>query len=409
MMKFRNLLLTSFSVLALLGSMTHAPLSASATSQNGSEPVGESPAATSTGYQTPKVSRVLLPFDHAVSFSDAEHITETLSEPVLAYRFENPQIVGEFTPQVDWTADQFLTNFKLDWGTEPEISGLVVERPTPQQESRVAPIAPIVTGRPELVAPLAAGPKVDAFEASRMSSTETERSEVSISALPNEWRPASVQVMIQKYPGDPGVHFSQFANWQSGTSPGNLNSNFGWEMEVNLANPNMNAGYRPACQSNFKDQFFAKNYSWYSWSVFNSDYSSIAATTPYADYNDLGDSCSKQSIAVGMKNPQSMPTSPNNPPYALALEIHAPSGTVSTNTISALWQTVTKTYCNRFPGNTMSLTDCMGVDQTPYPDSNTFVRPVLADWRKYVAPDRCWFSENYGNNDPWSPFPGSGC
>ncbi|GAB2821360.1 hypothetical protein GCM10027022_09500 [Alpinimonas psychrophila] len=270
------------------------------------------------------------------------------------------------------------------------------------------PIPTIVTDRPELVAPFAAGPKVDAFKASRTSSS-AEMSAASVNTLANEWRPSSVSVSIQEYPGQPGVFLNQFANWQSGTSPTNLDSRFGWEMEVNITNPNMSAGYRPACQNDYKDQFFAKNYSWYSWSVFNSDYGSVAATAPYADYNDLGDSCSKQSIAVGMKNPQSMPTSPNNPPYALVMDIHAPSGTVATNTIGALWQTVTKTYCSRWPGNGMSSTDCMGVEQTEYPDRATYVRPVLAEWRNYVAPDKCFYSDDYGTSDPYSPFPGSGC
>ncbi|MBA8828773.1 hypothetical protein FB555_000844 [Alpinimonas psychrophila] len=92
-MKLRNLLITSFSVLAILRSMVHTPPTASAAPG----PVVERPASTASEYEAAKVTRVTLPFDHAVSYSDASRIAESLSEPVLAYRFENPQIVGEFT------------------------------------------------------------------------------------------------------------------------------------------------------------------------------------------------------------------------------------------------------------------------------------------------------------------------
>lgn len=399
-MKLHSLVVAGFSAIVLVGSLVHPAQPASAL---------DPPPPVEKEHRVPEVTRVTLPLDHAISLLDASWIAKTLPEPVLAYRFENPQIAGEFAPHNEWTVSQFLTQFSIDWGTEPEVVGLIVERPVAQdQDSKIQPEMTVITGAPKLTAALATGAKVDAFEEAR-APAGTSASAVGINLLPNEWRPSSIAVNIQKHPGLPGVYVNQFASWQSGASPANVNSNFGWEMEVNLRNSSVPAGYRPACNANFKDQFFAKNYSWYSWSVFNSSYTSIGATSPYADYNDLGDSCSKQSIAVGMKNPQSMLPSPNNPPFALVLDIHAPSGNVATNKIGALWQTVDKTYCNRWPGNTMSSTDCMGVDQLRYPDRDTYVRPVLSEGRDYVAPDRCWQSDDYGTTDPYSIFPGSGC
>jgi hypothetical protein len=119
-----------------------------------------------------------------------------------------------------------------------------------------------------------------------------------------------------------------------------------------------------------------------------------SAVGAYADYNDLSDPCEKNSMAIGFQAPWQLPDYPNNSQEVL-VTIQAPRGVEDTGRIGALVQSVNASQCLVAPW--MARTDCMGIVSGSVGD-----RPVLAEWRNWRAPARCWFSDNYGT-DPNSP------
>jgi len=172
------------------------------------------------------------------------------------------------------------------------------------------------------------------------------------------------------------------------------------EYNNSVATPN---NVRPACfDSSYKDRFWVSNHS-YSWAATNvfagPGSSSIGA---YADYNDLFDLCSQNSIAIGLKYPKNLSWfGANYDEVILDVLVSAPRGLQSSSVISGNVQTVTSTYCSTPIGSGMSSTDCMGVDDitalwggSPAGVYNQSTLNISRNWS--VPPNRCWYTWDKG-------------
>lgn len=213
------------------------------------------------------------------------------------------------------------------------------------------------------------------------------------------WKPE--QADIQIYRSGINVYFGQYYYWDGVNAKTSvMHADDGWEAEVNIrtANPDFQAGARggPACIGDYKSQPFAKNVSW-TWSALvntgtgmNTSFASAAGA--YADYNDLSDDCNRNSMAIGIRTPQAIPSYPSGMQEVL-LTILAPRGVDDTGRIGGLVQSVNETGCFIQPW--LSNTDCMGLTA-----SSSGVRGTLNESRNWIAPDRCWMSFDYGNVDP---------
>lgn len=82
----------------------------------------------------------------------------------------------------------------------------------------------------------------------------------------------------------------------------------------------------------------------------------------------------------------------------MLVTILAPRGVENTGYIGALIQSVSSSQCDLFPW--MALTDCMGVTA-----SSVGNRPVLSETRNWRAPDKCWFSDDYGTGSAPAAYP----
>ena len=96
-----------------------------------------------------------VPFSAPVRLEDAVGVGARQSEPVIGYRFENPQVVGEYFVSADQTPSEFVESFELMYDTEPQVVAALVERPMPNAESRSTGPAPVIdTGLAPFVPPL---------------------------------------------------------------------------------------------------------------------------------------------------------------------------------------------------------------------------------------------------------------
>ncbi|KAA0959855.1 hypothetical protein FQ142_13380 [Microbacterium sp. ANT_H45B] len=144
------------------------------------------------------------------------------------------------------------------------------------------------------------------------------------------------------------------------------------------------ADHRPICAFDYKDRPFAKNYNW-TW------YASVNLGV-YADCNDLSDDCNRSSMAIGIKEPQKIPSYPNGQQEVL-FSITAGRGLDNTGGVSGTVQSINKSWCNDVP--LMALTDCMGVAA-----GTDGERITLNASRGFIAPNKCWQSANRGQDAP---------
>jgi hypothetical protein len=56
-------------------------------------------------------------------------LTEVRGYPVQAYRFENAEIVGEYSPQTGLRPGEYLEDFEDLYGTQPEFVAVIVDVP----------------------------------------------------------------------------------------------------------------------------------------------------------------------------------------------------------------------------------------------------------------------------------------
>jgi hypothetical protein len=349
----------------------------------------------------PAQTRVEVRFEHPISLIDAIKITEPEYGEVLAYRFENDQMAGEYSPQSGVDAETYLQQIGDELGTEPQVVAFVVPAPIATEGKREAIIAPSVAGVPVLNAPPINPEFFDTRRPAQASSTPYQERAVAA----GDWRPDMVQTAIQDIGSR--IYFDYSLFWDSPTTPGYIPADYGMEVGVELYNA-ASTSLRPVCAAGYKDAFFAKNYGW-NWYAVDEQYGSVVAARPYADYNDLEDGCNRNSISIGLATPQAIPLSYNNAPFdwVLFIFVDAPQGTQSSNKISGGVGLVTKSTCAAYPS--WALTDCMGVSATGSPVAYT-QRATLGATRGWTAPDKCWTSLGKGSVAPTLTLPSSsGC
>lgn len=332
-------------------------------------------------------------YEHPIGLLDAIAVTQPLYGDVLAYRFENEQVVGEYSPLSGSSPVAFAEAFASELGTEPEVVAFVLA--VTEEAPFAASVSPDLTG----VAALNAPPVADEYFAERRTLPNTEI-DAAARLSASDWRPNLVQTMIQDM--GPSIYFDYALFWDSPTTPGYIPLDYGMETGVDLYN-DASTIIRPLCGLNYKDQFFAKNYGW-NWYAVNETWGAVTAAQPYADYNDLGDECNRNSIQIGLATPQAIPLAYNNAPYdwVLFIWVEAPQGSQNTNRISGDVALVTKTWCTAYPS--YAWTDCMGVSAGGSPIAEQH-RGFLNKDRGWTAPNKCWTSDGKGIPAPVLTLP----
>jgi hypothetical protein len=372
--------------LAFAGSLT---ANAQSTSPVASEP-GDDPTA-----------RITVQLSGGVTLGGGLQIAENQSLDVVALRFENAQIVGEYALDSDKSPAKFLTEFGSKFGTEPQVTAVVIEQPVKENSAarRTLP-AVIDTHLPAFEAPPIPQANADAiFERDDLPPAPQAASQSRL--LAGEWRPQTVYPSV--FRSGASQYVNHYIEWGTNSSPGNIPGSFGMEIQVDLFNSA--TGTRGSivpgqiCGPNFRDQFVAKNYNWNSWYV-SASTGPIANAYPYADLNDLGDSCGKNSMAIGFANPQVIPGGIAGGPFGLTMDtqIDAKVGVVSSSRISGTVQLVNNASCP-FDGS-IAFTDCMGIPNTA-PTTGPIERITLNGARNWTAaPNQCWSSGSYGTVAP---------
>lgn len=324
--------------------------------------------------------------------------------PVVAWRFENPEIVGELSANPQTSVEDFLRNFDQSYGTQPQFVGAIIEVPADEAEAMHTSrrSTSVESAGPAFVADPVDPARIDALLDERRSEVASEKSDMAIQALPagaKDWFPEYADIIVQR--DDPlRVLFDSYYTWNGTDSKtSNLSDDDGFEMEVNIttSNPAYQAGSRglPACPAGYKDQPFAKNHDYEWWAALVNTGTGLTAmasdVNAYADYNDFGDNCNRNSMAIGFRTPQAIPSYPNGQ-QEVAVQIMAFRGADTTGRISSgLVQSVNATGCVLQPW--LSLTDCMGLSESTSGNRLTLSEQSSIGW---TAPPKCWASPNYG-------------
>ena len=90
---------------------------------------GSTPESSDARDRLPSTTRVEVPFDSPQRLVDAARSVEFAGYEISAYRFENAEIVGEFSPAGNVSVDEYVDTFVSDYGTEPQIVSAVIEVP----------------------------------------------------------------------------------------------------------------------------------------------------------------------------------------------------------------------------------------------------------------------------------------
>ncbi|WP_133163887.1 hypothetical protein [Cryobacterium zongtaii] len=329
----------------------------------------------------------ILAFDHAVRMEDAVDFAQEFSTPVLGYRFENSDIVGEYSVSSEQTVEEFLEQFNVRFGTQPEVSGLIVEVSVSdaQETSRSAARGALISNAVIFDAPPISLP-------GEVSSAPQRASAEVMAAAATDWRPDDAEFAITQQSGR--ADFFQSYWWYGGSSPLMMPSGWGAEFEVNLYNDAF-GGPRPNCSFGYKDAFWAKNHSW-NWAVMRADYqgADLSSLGAYADYNDLADTCNRNSIAIGLRYPQNIQYV--NGGYGLMIWVSAPNGSQSSSRVGGTIQATWDGFCTSLAGSAMAFTDCMGVYAGSWPSSAPAYRLTANVDNGWTVPAQCWISTGKG-------------
>lgn len=367
-------------------------------------------ASSSATGKLPTFTTMQFPLSRSARLEEATSIRNVAGFEVVAYRFQSADIVGEYSADSSLSTSDFIADFVEQFGTEPQIESVIVELSTKDAERiyRSGDLPVIDLQGPDFMAAPANPSLVDQLMSARRSAHtpnpgQSARGEGDVMPLltPMTWKPEQADIQIFEYSND--IYFSQFFYW-GGTyaNTGVLDSTLGFEMQVDITtqNPGSQTGTRPACLNpNFKEQPFATNVtnSW-TWYIYvNAGYGmypiNLSSIDAYADYNDLGDACKRNSMSIGIRTPQALPAYPTLGIQEILVTILADKGVDSTGEISGAVQPVSESWCVTFPW--LSNTDCMGV--TPTTETS---RPTLSASRQWTAPPICWISMDYGLTAP---------
>lgn len=361
-----------------------------------------SKAASASESSNTKTTRVTLPLESPQSLADVLQITEARGYPVQAYRFENPEIAGEYSPQTGGPISEYLADFEKMYGTQPQFVSVIVDLPVATAEKwyRAGDLNGIAVRGTVFRAEKANRETIDNLLREHREQARGSYSEMSTNGY-GDWKPEQADIKIFRIDSST-VYFEQFYYWNgTDTRAAWMPTGYGIEMEINIRadSASYQSGLRPFCNGGYKDQPFAKNYGW-TWSALVNTGSGMtgvsSAVGAYADYNDLSDACGKNSMAIGFKSPAQLPSYPNGANEVL-VTIIAPRGVENSGYIGGLVQSVNSPQCSVFPW--MALTDCMGVSS-----GSVGNRPTLGEYRNWRAPDKCWLSFNYGNDAPFDNY-----
>lgn len=354
---------------------------------------------------TPETTTVTLLLAHPLTLEDALSVSAKAGEPVVAYAFDNGSVVGEYAPGSGVSVEEYLKYFEYNYGTQPQVNGLVVVRSAEaQEEARSSPVEQTSLGSDHATF---TGSEVrvggDAAVRAEYGARAAEQAAANGDGarVAGDWRADDVQTRALQS-GSSRLVWSDTYWFNYGLY--SLPNDIGLEFEVNQHNDTVAdpLNVRPFCSdTSYKDRFWAKNYSW-TWDAYDSIGTPVGSLGAYADYNDLSDLCRTNSLAIGLKYPKNLDQFDGY--TGLQVTIFPPGGTQSYSPISGNIQAVAAHFCNSFPGNTMSNTDCMGVQDitsvwSGYPTGN-YNRATLAEWRNYTAPLACWTSGNRGIDAP---------
>ncbi|MCJ1697938.1 hypothetical protein MT349_19320 [Rathayibacter caricis] len=355
-----------------------------------------SAAVPSSKSQKFETTTLTLPLSHPVTLQDAIAFASRIGQPVEAYSFNNGDIEGEYSPSADQSASEFLSGFSERFGTQPEVTGLVTRVNIDQAQQRTfARTAPLDPGTTPFDAPPAV-PAGDVAVAATPPVAVSAKADLSRAvAAAGDWRPNDAEGQVTNQNGRADFLTSYW--WHSGSLPSQMPAGFGAEFQVDLVDtsrPN-DTGLRPACAAGYKDNMWAKNYSW-NWALYKPDYSAAGTSTlgAYADYNDLSDACNRNSIAIGMRYPQRIQAA--NGSYGIIVWVSAPRGTRTSSKMTGTVQAISENYCLTDAGKSKGLTDCMGVYQGSWPLSVPQYRHTVGASRNWSVPAKCWMSQGKG-------------
>ncbi|MDQ1218144.1 hypothetical protein [Microbacterium arborescens] len=356
----------------------------------------------------PATARVDMALTTHQRLQDVASMKEALGYPVLAFRFQNKEMTGEYSPLSGIDVNTYLAEFEALYGTQPEISHVVVGMPAEQAKNlyleddlSVAPPAGAAARMSSYEAPPSDPDRIGAlFESHReragVDTATAEQPQARSAPRPTCCAPTTVDARITRA-STSTVLFDQYLYWHPGEAATEvMHTEDGWEAEINIytAASAYQGGSRPNCAVDYKARPFAQNYGW-NWSVLYD--AGFGMTTPnapinaYADYNDLFDTCERNSIAIGIRNPQFLGAWPNGMQEMLIM-VTAPRGVDNTGRVSGTIQPVNSMGCALQPW--LSNTDCMGLTSSGYS-----ARPTLGYTRGWTAPSLCWNSGGYGDGN----------
>lgn len=310
-----------------------------------------------------KVLRYEVDLGLSVELKTALSTTDYHGYPVVALRFENPEVVGEYAIEGTQSPEEFLHQFNDTYGTRPMIVAAVVEVPESELEALDAAIRQdaedSLKARGSAPSPFVAPPADQKKVAALSASQQTDDSSSVQAADSFVGAPEYGEFEIYR-PSTNTVRFTQFYTWGPGERPTHVNSSYGLEFEINIRTDSgpYQTGLRPACTANYKIRPFAANENW-NWSALVNAGTGLkpvaSAVGAYADYNDALNECATNSMAIGLRTPQALPANPSGI-TELLITIDAPKGMDTTGTVSGVVQTLNESWCVDFP--LLSNTDC---------------------------------------------------
>lgn len=116
-------------------------VSASAASPGESDPSATIQSSMRAGLDAEKYVRLSVPLSHPISVQSADKLASANKDSaILGFRYTQTNVDGEVYLSAEHTLDEFLDNFERNYGTSPQISGIVTVAP------KVEPSSPESTG-----------------------------------------------------------------------------------------------------------------------------------------------------------------------------------------------------------------------------------------------------------------------
>ena len=329
-----------------------------------------------------------LPLSRAATLAEVAELTLPANEDVVGYQYSNENVSGQFYPTPDRPISEFEHVFEEDFGTAPQVTGVVVLRETEPDGQLVVPLETVVLEGKEFAAPPTDAQLLEELRGETVAPDNNANRSSS-----TEWRPEFVTARIRS--DTESATFSQYIEWGSDASPHNVPDGYGMEVDFNVYNPDHTFGIDPFCPVNQEFDFFAAKNQWLDWQVIT--FGDTAGLGPISAYRDItqGDFCSRASFAIGLRYPQNLPE--DEGVSAILTRVEVERGTELENVVDSQISLLDDAKCRDDEANNYSiwLGYCMGLWEIE-PVGIPVSRTVLSTQSGWVAPDRCWYSTGYG-------------